>query len=185
MSPIRSLREISARWRSQHATTPSWPSHLPSPGTNLAGKYAHQLSRPYDVRQADPNFRFDLLDHSCEDLSEVSSPDTLHAQPFASQKQPPLQLKPFPGLTPSRPIISTPIPPPSLRSASSPQSRIRHSYPILSSSPNRVQLFSDPAQHFYPSASGLRDDELANISNALLGQQFTEMDSIITFDEED
>lgn len=69
---IRSLWEISARWRPE--STNSEDSRL----SNQAGIYARHLECLGDACQRDPRFRFDLYDHSCriQETETITSPTT-------------------------------------------------------------------------------------------------------------
>jgi hypothetical protein len=67
---IRSLWEISARWRTASSNDDEHPL------LNQAGIYARHLECLYDACQRDSRYRFDLYDHSCQekDSLDMKSP---------------------------------------------------------------------------------------------------------------
>jgi len=109
-----------------------------------------------------------------------------------------MQLNPFPDLTSHRPLAASvtnqPTYHPEQATSASNLSHFNHSqrtpvaYPALSSPTTARNLYDTPVFHpnaQYQPGSTPREDELAIISNALLEQQFMEMDRVITFDEAD
>lgn len=79
---IRSLWEISARWRADSSSNDD-PRHV----SNQAGIYSRHLEYLLEACQRDPRFRFNLYDHSCQeqDIVSTTSPAGTTATPTPSQ----------------------------------------------------------------------------------------------------
>jgi hypothetical protein len=80
---IRSLWEISARWRADSSSNDN-PRHV----SNQAGIYSRHLEYLLEACQRDTRFRFNLYDHSCHEQDTVSSTSPVGTTTAPAPSQP-------------------------------------------------------------------------------------------------